>query len=289
MIDKAMMDFMDKLLRSKGFDPETADLKFNARNRKLDDIITFSLPAGHSCPFAKDCRSCATRKAVTNHGKVGNGFGIQDGPHTQFRCFTAIDEVLRPHVRLARWWNFLTLLAAIKKGEAATVALIERNLPPVRWGRPTRPHVAGDFFSQIYFDAWLEVARRHPTRLFYAYTKALPFWVRRLGQIPANFKLTASRGGTHDHLIEQYGLRCCVVVKSEAEAAALGLPVDHDDSHAYGDGGNFALVVHGQQPAGSVWAKAWAMLKKVGKGGYGRQKAGTVGVGSKSLSARGAY
>lgn len=288
MIDKAMMDFMDKLLKSKGFNPETADLKFSERNRKLGDIITLSLPAGHSCPFAKNCRSCATLKAVTNHGKVGNGFGIQDGPETEFRCFTAIDEVMRPAVRLARWWNFLVLLAACKKGKAHVVSLIERSLPTSKW-RPTRPHVAGDYFTQIYFDAWLEVARKNPNRIFYSYTKALPLWVRRLGQIPTNFKLTASRGGTHDWMIEQYGLRCCVVVKSQEEADALGLPVDHDDSHAYGNGGDFALIVHGQQPKGSVWAKAWMALKKLGKGGYGKHKAGTVGVGSKSLSARGAY
>jgi hypothetical protein len=289
MIDKAMMAFMDNFLRSKGFDPEKDILKFNARNRKLDDVITLSLPAGHSCPFAKDCRSCATRKAVTNHGKVGNGFGIQDGPFSQFRCFTAIDEVLRPAVRAARWWNFLVLIVACQKGKQHVIDLIERSLPPAKWGKPTRPHVSGDFFKQIYFDAWMQVARNHPDRLFYAYTKALPFWVRRLGTIPANFKLTASRGGTHDWMIEKYGLRSCVVVKSDAEAAALGLPVDHDDSHAYATDKDFALVIHGQQPAGSVWAKAWAMLKKVGKGGYGRQKAGTVGVGSKSLSARGAH
>lgn len=286
MIDKAMMDFMDKFLRSKGFDPETADLKFNARNSKLDDIITFSLPAGHSCPFAKDCRSCATRKAITNHGKVGNGFGIQDGPHTQFRCFTAIDEVLRPHVRLARWWNYLTLLAACRKGRQAVVSLIERSLPATQF-LPTRPHVAGDFFNQIYFDAWLQVARNHPSRIFYAYTKALPFWVRRIGTIPKNFRLTASRGGTHDYLIEQYGLRSCVVVQSQEEADRLGLPVDHDDSHAYGTGGDFALIVHGQQPAGSSWAKAWAVLKKLGKGGYGKHKAGTISGAAKSLSAGG--
>lgn len=285
MIDKEMRAFMEALLREKGFNPGTELLKFSTRNRKLDDIVTLSLPAGHSCPFAKDCRSCAVRKPVTSHGKVGNGFGIQDGPHTEFRCFTAIDEVMRPGVRMARWHNFLVLLFTVKKGVRATVDLIEQSLPPAKWGKPTRPHVAGDFFCQTYFDAWMEVARRHPNRLFYAYTKALPFWVKRLGTIPTNFRLTASYGGTHDWMIAAYGLRSAKVVESAEEAKSLGLPVDHDDSHAYGDGGDFALIVHGQQPAGTKWAKIWHKLKRLGQGGYGVQKAGTKAAGAKSISA----
>jgi len=287
MIDLKMKDFMEKFLRSMGFDPETANLKFAAKNNKLDDIITFSIPAGHSCPFAKNCRSCATLKAARSTNTVSklhkfSGFGIQDGPETEYRCFTAIDEVMRPAVRNARWHNFLTLLHVLTKGKQATVELIERSLPPVKWGKPTRPHVAGDFFTQKYFDAWMDVARRQPNRLFYSYTKALPFWVKRLDTIPKNFKLTASYGGTHDHLIAKYNLKFAKVVTSPEEAAILGLPIDHDDSHCYSGDESFALVVHGQQPAGSIFAKAWAALKKRGMGGYGKTKAKTIAGGQKS-------
>ena len=283
---------MENFLQSKGFDAATADLKFADRNNKLDDIITFSMPAGHSCPFAKDCRSCATLKATRSTNTASakgtfSGFGIQDGPDTEFRCFTAIDEVLRPGVRAARWWNFLTLLHALTKGKQATVELIERSLPVARWGKPTRVHVAGDFFTQKYFDAWMDVARRNPTRLFYAYTKALPLWVKRLKTIPNNFKLTASYGGTHDWMIEKYHLKFAKVVKDVQEARMSGLPIDHDDSHAYSGDKSFALLVHGQQPAGSVWAKAWAALKKLGIGGYGKTKEATKSAGAKSVSAGG--
>lgn len=292
MIDLKMKTFMENFLHSKGFDAATADLKFADRNNKLDDIITFSMPAGHSCPFAKDCRSCATLKAARSTNTASakgtfSGFGIQDGPDTEFRCFTAIDEVLRPGVRAARWWNFLTLLHALTKGKQATVELIERSLPVARWGKPTRVHVAGDFFTQKYFDAWMDVARRNPTRLFYAYTKALPFWVKRLGSIPNNFRLTASYGGTHDWMIEKYNLKFAKVVQSVQEARMMGLPIDHDDSHAYAGDKSFALLVHGQQPAGSVWAKAWATLKKLGIGGYGKTKAATKSAGAKAVSAGG--
>ena len=278
MIFNTTKNFMLSALRREGFDENTDALKFGARNQKLGNIITISLPAGHSCPFAKDCLSCSVLKSTRKTSNKESlqhkpcGFGIQDGPNTKFRCFTAIDEVLRPHVRRARWHNFLLLLAACRRKLPAVVELIESSLPPARFNIPTRIHVAGDFFSQVYFDAWLTVARAHPDRLFYGYTKALPFWVKRLNSIPANFRLTASVGGTHDHLIEQYRLRSATVVSSLDEAVALGLPVDHDDSHAYGTGGDFALLVHGQQPAGSPMAKAWRKLIGQGMAGYGKQK-----------------
>lgn len=292
MTDIKMIQFMENELKSNGFDASKDNLKFADRNRKLDDIVTFSMPAGHSCPFAKDCRSCATLKPArsphsANQKGKSCGIGIQDGPHTQFRCFTAIDEVLRPSVRNARWHNFLILRAACLKGKSHVVKVIERSMPPVKWNKPTRVHVAGDFFSQIYFDAWMEVARKNPSRRFYAYTKALPFWVKRLDSMPNNFKLTASYGGTHDWMIKEYNLKFAKVVKDVQEARMMGLPIDHDDSLAYGSDKPFALLVHGQQPAGSIWAKAWSNLKKLGMGGYHMQKDGRV-PGAKSGSA-GAY
>lgn len=292
MNDTNMRQFMEADLSKDGFDVATSTLKFSSRNSKLGDITTFSLPAGHSCPFAKDCRSCATLKATrSKHTAVkkgkSNGFGIQDGPHTQFRCYTAIDEVMRPAVRKARWHNFLLLLATTVKGVKATADLIEQTLPEEKWSKPTRIHVSGDFFNLNYFDAWIEVARRNPGRVFYAYTKALPFWVKRKATLPENLRLTASFGGTHDHLISKHNLKFAKVVESLEEAVKLDLAIDHDDSHAYGDNKkSFALLVHGQQPAGSKWAKAWMALKKVGMGGYGKDKKNTV-AGAKAVSAGG--
>jgi len=293
MIDEKMLAHMDKDLSVRGFDASTARLKFSDRNNKLGDIITFSMPAGHSCPFAKDCRSCATLKPArsqntsTPKGKF-SGFGLTDGPHTKYRCYTAIEEAMRPTTRRARWHNFLTLRYYVtNKSIDSIIELIEQSLPAAHWGKPTRIHVSGDFFAQKYFDAWLEVARRNPTRIFYAYTKALPLWVKRLGSIPSNLKLTASYGGTHDWMIKAYNLRYAKVVASVEEAQNLGLTIDHDDSHAYSNGPSFALLVHGQQPAGSPFAKAWAKLKKLGFGGYGKTKAKTVTAGSKSVSAGG--
>jgi hypothetical protein len=149
------------------------------------------------------------------------------------------------------------------------VQLVLDSLPPS--AGVVRIHVSGDFYSQTYFDAWLEVARRRPDTLFYAYTKSLPYWVRRKDELPNNLVLTASYGGTHDHLIEKHNLRYAKVVLSEAEAAPLGLELDHDDSHAMKQGPSFALLIHGSQPAGTEASKAISALRKQGEFGYGEK------------------
>jgi hypothetical protein len=232
-------------------------LKFGNGNAKLDAaIFTFSLPAGHFCPFANACKSKADRQ--TGH--------IADGPNTEFRCFAASGESRARSVREARWHN-AELLRGKSKDEM--VQLILDSLSP--YAGFVRIHVSGDFFSQDYFDAWLEVARRRPYTRFYAYTKSLPYWVRRLGAIPANMTLTASYGGTHDHLIAEHGLQSARVVFSELEAQALGLELDHDDSHAMNPGPSFALLLHGTQPPASPSAKALSALRARGEYGYGQK------------------
>jgi len=231
-------------------------LRFSRGNAKLaGDTAIFSLPAGHSCPAALLCFS----KADKVSGK------ITDGKQCQFRCYAASAENLFRNVRTSRWFNFELLRACKSKSEMAL--LIMRSLP--RKGiKLVRIHSSGDFFSQTYFDAWLDVAQQNPFVIFYAYTKALPFWVARLRGIPSNFKLVASRGGRYDNLIDEHGLRNALVVFSEAEARKARLPIDHDDTHAWKHTGNFALLLHGTQPAGSLASKQLYTLREQGKGGY---------------------
>jgi len=228
-------------------------------NAKLKDMFTFSLISGYSCPFADECLS----KANIQTGK------ISDGPNTKFRCFSASQEALYPNLRKHRNNNF-EALRKLKSKEAMAKALIEA-LPPVKKngaGTIIRLHVAGDFFNQNYFDAWLEVARQNPKRLFYAYTKSLQYWVNRIGEIPNNFKLTASKGGKLDHLIDIFNLKYVEVVFSTQEAIDKDLEIDHDDSHAYNYDLPFTLLIHGTQPKGSKAAEAKKLLAKKGWTGY---------------------
>ena len=229
-------------------------LSFSQGNSKLSDSIAlFSLPAGHACPFASLCLAKADRKT----GK------ITDGLNSAFRCYATATEAMFKKVRESRWSNFEALKAA--KTVNGMAALIGASLPAK--SRLVRMHQSGDFFSQTYFDAWLQVARGRPGVIFYAYTKALPFWVARIDSIPSNMRLVASIGGRRDDLIAEYNLRSVKVVYSAQEAVDLKLPIDHDDSHVWNYRGSFAILLHGTQKAGSQASKDWQTIKST-TGGY---------------------
>lgn len=229
----------------------------NAKLKKLEialqaKVITFSLPSGFACPGALDCLSRANRET----GK------ITDGEKTVFRCFQASAEAIYKPLREMVWRNF-EAIRELKNDFTAIAELIETSLP--MYFNVCRIHIGGDFFSQAYFDAWLEVAKRNPSRRFYAYTKSLNFWLARKNEIPANLILTASRGGKFDSLIDANGFKCSEVVFSESEAAAKGLEIDHDDSHAAIGEKSFALLIHGTQPKGTAAGEALKAIKKAAK------------------------
>ena len=218
-------------------------------------VYSFDLLSGWSCPFAKLCRSKI--KLIAGRRKV------VDGPHTQFRCFSASQEATYTNVYKLREanYNFMKSLKSAPEMFCVLMGALPKNAGVVRI------HVAGDFFNQMYFDAWLAVASANRNVLFYAYTKSLPYWLTRRHIIPENLILTASYGGEHDDMIAEYGFRSAKVVFSEQEAANLGLEIDHDDSHAANPdirNQDFALLIHGIQPAGSEAAAAIRELKADG-------------------------
>lgn len=245
-------------------------LKFGEPNAKLKSLTkklgkklkTFSLPSGHTCPGAKECLSKADRTT----GK------IKDGKDTEFRCFQASAEAVYPSLRAMVWHNFDLIKGAMtdawryKKDKVQAMAdLICKSLPDKF--DILRVHVGGDYFSKEYLEAWIEVAKRNPDKVFYSYSKSLHFFKQYA--LPENLILTASRGGKFDNLIEEHAFKEAVVVFSEQEAEDRGLEIDHDDSHALGTE-SFALLLHGTQPKGSIASKALSALRAAGKGGYGK-------------------
>lgn len=237
-------------------------LKFGKNNAKLKSgVVTFSLPAGWSCPGAKSCKAIADRLT----GK------ISDGEELEYRCFAASDEARLPTVRKARWHNYDLLIKA--RTEENMLGLLLNSIPAGQ--HVFRIHVSGDFFSRAYLRAWLGVMAQTPGSRYYAYTKSLKLVMDHLstaGTWAENFQLVASRGGKHDSLIpaakaafDSIGLRLgtSVVLGHPEEAAALGLTVDHDDSHAM-SGDDFSLLLHGTQPKGSSASEAIKRLKSEG-------------------------
>lgn len=177
----------------------------------------FNLPVGYSCPGAKDCAVCVepVTGCPTQYGDL-------------LPCRGAAAERF-PSVRKVRWQNLRDAMDGKKI-----------VLPPD--AERVRIHAAGDFFMQRYFDAWLEVALKNPKVHFWACTKSIDFWVKRINQIPKNLVLTASYGSCHDMLISAYQLKSVRVFPSEDAARASGLMIDTDDYLAMQGRASFARV-----------------------------------------------
>lgn len=227
-------------------------LTFGKGNAKLNKtIITFSLPAGKTCPFAKDCK--AQVKEINGHLKL---FTFKD---TKFRCFAASNEALFPNVFRSREYN-LKLLKLAKSSQKMTT-LIKNSLP--KKFDKCRIHVSGDFFSEEYLKAWINVAKDMPDKLFYAYTKSVKYIVNQKDNIPNNLVITCSLGGKDDDLIIKNNLKRVKVYFHPDFAKADGVEIDHDDSLAINPNiKEFGLLLHGSQPKNSDASKALSKMKQ---------------------------
>lgn len=179
-------------------------------------VYEFNLPAGHSCPYAKDCKIAVNRET-----------GKFERTGTKFRCYAASAERF-PGVSKCRWNNF----EAMQKGEDIVIP---------EGATHVRIHGSGDFFSQEYFDKWLETCRRNPCVTFWAFTKSIQFWVNRLGEIPNNLTLQASKGSLQEDLIEKFNLKYAEVFLS-IDDVPKDMVIDTDDSHAMIGTESFALL-----------------------------------------------
>jgi len=223
---------------------------------KKSSIYSFDMLAGHSCPFALDCRS----KAV----ELDNGKRkVVDGAFTKFRCYAASQEARLTNVFKKRESNFNAMKALATQNGMGAHEMADVICDHLPFAGLIRIHSSGDFFNYRYFRAWVIVAFRNPRIRFYAYTKAIRFWLKyesEVGNLPRNLSLVASKGGTDDHLISST-MPEAIVVYSKDEAKAKGLEIDNDDSHAAIGGTKFALLIHGTQPKGSEAQRALVALK----------------------------
>ena len=186
-------------------------------------VYEWNLPTGWTCPGANACLV-----------RVNRHTGIGENLSTEFKCYAASAERF-PGVRSSRWGN-------LEEYEATGIPELPEGAVAVRI------HSSGDFFRQSYFDDWLDYCAARPAVSFWAYTKSLPFWVKRLGDIPDNLVLTASVGGKCDRLIVEHGLRRATVIPSTHPRARIG-PVDTNDDLARVHGPDFFLVDNADREA----------------------------------------
>jgi hypothetical protein len=243
-------------------------LGFSKNNAKLEWPY-FSLPAGYTCPFATVCKNFPAKwEGPIKGGKFKKPASweknVKPGPQAEIMCYAARAQGQYPGANIQAFKN-LDLLKRMKtKEKMANLIIKSMEYHGLANTDILRIHEAGDFFSQDYLDAWIEVAKRMPQTLFYAYTVSLPYYMARKNSLPKNFKIIASLDKHNEKFIMDNGLRYSRVVGSEEEARELGLPIDVDDSIAWGSDDSFALVIHGSQPKGSEAAETLKQNRKSG-------------------------
>lgn len=140
-------------------------------------------------------------------------------------CYARNGTYLFPKVRAAHLRNLTATLDNLDGWrDDLTQALRHRKFRPtgeprlVEWidtadewlaawlssgGQAVRIHDSGDFYSDDYLAAWMDIAETVSDVLFYAYTKEVSRMRRLAHQAPVNFRWLYSLGGREDHLIDR--------------------------------------------------------------------------------------
>ena len=241
-----------------------ARLKFSRPNTKLKKlskrigkrVCSFDLLSGWTCPYACECRAWA-EPVMYGDQEVYSAKDptrrVVDGPLCRYRCYAAGQECMYYNtfaMRATNWWCLIKPRQdRIRMREMLLAAIPKR-------AQVVRIHSAGDFFSNTYFQAWLDVTKARPDLEFYGHTKSIPLIGKYKDQIPKNWRPTLSVGGTSHALNFPMSFPKSYVVSNWVEAGMARLLVDKDDYLAYTAQIDFALPVHGTQPAGTDAARA---------------------------------
>lgn len=109
-----------------------------------------------------------------------------------------------------------------------------------------RIHDSGDFYSPAYLDKWMEIVRRNPDVIFYAYTKCVSYFKGK--PLPDNFTVIFSEGGSEDHLIDRALDRFAKVFPSVKAVRLAGFADAHlNDLKALGPNRRIGVVYHGYE------------------------------------------
>lgn len=137
-------------------------------------VMNFGIPAlvdpdsgRRTCPFAGSCaKFCYAQKGAYTWSNVKPAFIRR---YEATKCDDFVD----------------VMIAEVKRTKADMI----------------RVHDSGDYYSREYIEKWFAIARALPHVRFYSYTKSVPLFLGR-DDIPPNYDIIFSEGGTRDHLID---------------------------------------------------------------------------------------
>ena len=152
------------------------------------------------CPYAKDCVVTKT---------------LDDGKGIQYKCYAQMGMYNFPNVKKAYLWR----LEQSKTDEFVDMVINEIRRKRVEY---IRIHDSGDFYNRTYVNKWLKIMELCPDVRFYAYTKSVPLFIRRMDELPSNFDVIFSDGSTHEHLVDKSKHRFSSVFNSITDLIRAG-------------------------------------------------------------------
>lgn len=134
-------------------------LFFGNGNKKLNGILTFSLPPVATCPYATE--NC-----------IMKCYALKD----YYRNWDNVSKSQNINFEMTKRADFVDMATKMLKIEALKHE-VENTVNGTDEPLTVRIHVSGDFYSQEYFDAWVQIAENLkglPIQ-FGCYTKSIPF------------------------------------------------------------------------------------------------------------------
>lgn len=171
---------------------------------------------------------------------------------------------------LAGAYRFSNVAQAFERRLAATQSdlFIDAMLSDIDKQRAERIriHDSGDFYNEEYLDRWLKIMRARPEVEFYAYTKMVSLFKKRAKDLPKNFTVIYSFGGTEDKLIDVEKDRHSLVFETIAQLKACGYAdASNQDDVALGKNPKIGLVYHGTKNIENTnWGKVPEYKRKAG-------------------------
>ena len=144
---------------------------FGTTNAKLkkQNIASFDLPQGHTCPFAGEClKFCYAGKGFYKMPSVKNKYSN----------------------------NYE---ASLKDSFVNEANKSIKALPNIKF---YRVHSSGDYYNKKYIAKWLEIAKDNPTKIFYSYTKSIILFKGL--DLPTNLIIIQSEGTKKDSVYLNY-------------------------------------------------------------------------------------
>lgn len=171
-------------------------------------VFNFGIPSVKTCIFAGDCKKfCYASKAAYTWKNVKTAF--------EYR------------------------LEITKKEEF--IEMMSQEITKKRVSH-LRIHDSGDFYSRTYIQKWFQIMNSFPNVTFYAYTKAIPLFENV--ELPENFVLIKSLGGTKDHLIKNTDRHAKIFYNLEDLEREGYVNASENDLLAIGENKKVGLMIH---------------------------------------------